>query len=355
MNIETEIDGRVHMLEDTDGPEVGWKDRVHCNRDTVTLRDMSTTQTLGSIASDVFPFESQEIPILPERVRGNLNGTPVIQRYVDEKPDSSVNSDLSILCVHGNPTWSFYYRRVIERFSTTHRVLAVDHLGCGRSDKPPASQFDYCFTNHRDNLINLIDHLDLQRVVLVAHDWGGAIGLSAMLHRRERLAGVALLNTAAFPPPYIPWRISACRFPALGPWAVRQLNAFAGAAITMAVSRKPLDEEARSGLLAPYDTPKNRVAIEHFVRDIPTRPEEPTYQGLRWLEEQLPAIPEIPKALVWGMKDWCFRPECLERLIGHWPEADVNRISDAGHYVLEDAPEEVLGSIDELVGKVDVA
>ena len=148
-----------------------------------------------------------------------------------------------ILCVHGNPTWSFYWRRVIERFSPSHRVVAIDHIGCGRSDKPPRDQFDYSLASHRDNLIALIDHLDLQRITLLAHDWGGAIGLSSMLERQDRLERIILLNTGAFPPPYVPWRIAACRIPLLGTLGVRGLNLFARAAVPMAMSRQRMSDE----------------------------------------------------------------------------------------------------------------
>src|SRR5690606_25725928 len=111
-----------------------------------------------------------------------------------------------ILCVHGNPTWSFYWRSVFDRFASTHRIIAVDHIGCGLSDKPSQRQFAYSLSAHRDNLIRLIDELDLRRVILLAHDWGGAIGLSASIARKQRMAGIMLLNTGGFPPPYLPWR-----------------------------------------------------------------------------------------------------------------------------------------------------
>lgn len=250
-----------------------------------------------------------------------------------------------ILCVHGNPTWSFYWRSVFERFASSHRVIAVDHIGCGLSDKPPQRQFNYSLATHRDNLIRLIDELDLQRVILLAHDWGGAIGLSAAIARRERMAGIMLLNTGAFPPPYLPWRIAACRWPVVGTLGVRGANLFARAAVTMAMSKHRLAPAVAQGLLAPYGNWDERVAIDAFVKDIPMSPDHPTYAVLERLEAELSALAHLPKLLVWGMQDWCFRPECLERFLSHWPDATAVRLADVGHYVIEDDPEATLAAI----------
>ena len=152
---------------------------------------------MTNLASDLFPHPSSEL---------SIDGHTL--RYIDTAAGSDLaSSDVrssdgepTFVCVHGNPTWSFYYRRIIERYGKQQRVIAVDHIGCGRSDKPSADEFPYTMAAHRDNLVRLVDELDLKNVILIAHDWGGAIGLSAMHARRERLAGIGLLNTAAFPP-----------------------------------------------------------------------------------------------------------------------------------------------------------
>lgn len=282
------------------------------------------------------PYSSETIRVGTHRLR-----------YLDEGPhEGSASSHApTILCVHGNPTWSFYYRRVVERFSPSHRVVAVDHLGCGRSDKPNENQFAYTMAAHRDNLIHVIDSLQLKNIVLLAHDWGGAIGLSAVHQRLDRLSGLALLNTAAFPPPYMPKRIAACRWPIVGTPAVRGLNLFAKAAVTMAMSRTSLSATVAQGLLAPYDNWDHRVAIDRFVRDIPLHRSHPTYPTLAELEANLKDFEHLPIQLIWGMKDWCFRPECLRRFEDVWPNARVNELATTGHYVLEDSPEETLDTL----------
>ena len=285
-------------------------------------------------SDELFPFQSK-----PFEIDG------LMMAYIDEGPTDGE----TILCVHGNPTWSFYFRSVVERFRQTHRVIAVDHLGCGRSDKPSQSHAAYTLQAHRDRLIRLVESLDLDRVTLLAHDWGGAIGLATLLKNRERFDRIILLNTGAFLPTYIPKRIAACRIPFLGTFAVRGLNGFAKAAITMAVSRNTLSTPVANGLLAPYDRWANRVAIDAFVKDIPMKPSHPSRGLLLEIEESLPQLSEIPSQLIWGMKDWCFRPECLRYFQRVWPNAQTLEIADAGHYVIEDAPDEVLGSIDSFL------
>ncbi len=291
---------------------------------------------MNNIAQDLLPYKSGELSI----------GSHTL-RYLDEG-----SGDSTLLCVHGNPTWSFYWRSIVERFRSSHRVVAIDHLGCGRSDKPPRGlnvgrgEFPYRLADHRDNLVRLIDKLDLRRITLIAHDWGGAIGLASMVERIDRLERIVLLNTAAFPPPYVPWRIAVCRFPILGSFAIRGLNAFAGSAVTMAMSRNRLSAEAKRGLLAPYHSWENRVANDAFVRDIPMSESHPTMATLKQLERDLLNFVEFPQLLIWGMRDWCFREECLRRFEKVWPNAKTVEIADAGHYVIEDAPVEVLAAIE---------
>lgn len=267
------------------------------------------------------------------------------QHYVDEGPR---DGGPTVVCVHGNPTWAFYYRRLIHALSPAYRCLAIDHLGCGLSERP--KNFDYRLRSHVDNLVAWIDALELRDIVLVVHDWGGAIGLSAALERIDRLRGLCVLNTAAFPPPFIPWRIAACRTPLLGSWAIRYANAFARAALWMAVEKPDsLSPSARAGLLFPYGSPADRRGIDGFVRDIPLHREHPTYAPLERLESRLSELSSLEIALVWGMKDWCFRPECLDRLLQAWPDAHVQRLEQVGHYVMEEAPEAVIDAVSGII------
>ncbi len=292
----------------------------------------------------LYPFASNYLELEPSVRMHYVDQAPAGRRSSNHAPDT----EPCILAVHGNPTWSFYYRSIVEDFSKTHRVLAVDHIGCGLSDKP--QEYDYCLSKHTENLVRWIDALDLHRIVMVVHDWGGAIGLGAALQRLDRIAGIVVLNTAAFPPPYVPLRIAACRLPILGSFAMRYLNAFALAATRMAIDRLPrLEPGVQAGLLAPYDSPANRIGIDTFVRDIPLSRSHRTYRVLAELEQSLPKLEHLPIHLVWGMKDWCFRPECLRKFQALWPQAAVHELADVGHYVMEEAPEQVQATLNRVL------
>ena len=259
-----------------------------------------------------------------------------------------------LLLVHGNPTWSFYWRNLIARWRERFRVVVPDHIGCGLSDKP--ADYAYTLTQHSDNVQRLVERLDLRRITLVVHDWGGPIGLRAALAMPERIARLVILNTGAFPPSYVPWRIRFCRTPLIGPLAVRGLNLFARSALWMAgAKRDRLTPAVCAGLLAPYDSWAHRVAIQRFVDDIPTSPSHRTWQPLVDLEQGLPQLADRPVQLIWGMQDWCFRPECLRRFQAIFPAAEVHALDDASHYVVEDAHERIGPLVEQFIERNPVA
>jgi len=255
--------------------------------------------------------------------------------------DEGLREAAPLLAVHGNPTWSFYYRRLASEFRGERRVVLPDHVGCGLSDKP--QHYNYTLQQRIDDLSALIEQLDLRDITLVVHDWGGAIGLGTAIRLNERFSRLVLLNTGAFPPPYVPLRIRACRTPLLGNLAMRGLNAFARAAVYMAVGKeKRLAPAVRAGLLAPYDSWQNRVAIARFVEDIPFTRRHETWSTLEKIEQGLPSLAELPVTIIWGMQDWCFTPVCLQRFRQVFPNAAVHEIGSAGHYVMEDAADKIL-------------
>ena len=263
--------------------------------------------------------------------------------YVDEGQGKPV------LMVHGNPTWSFYYRDLVKALRPNHRAIAVDHVGCGLSDKP--GDYRYELSQHVANLVSLIEELDLKDATLVAHDWGGAIGLGAVQSCSERFKRIVLLNTGAFPPPFIPFRIRVCRWPIIGKLALQGFNGFARAAITMATEQAGgLQSDVAAGMIAPYNNWSNRIATYQFVKDIPLSRSHPTWSVLDDIEKRLTDLSDKEIHLCWGMKDWCFRPECLDRFIEHWPNANVVRFKDAGHYVMEDETEAITQLLTEWLG-----
>jgi pimeloyl-ACP methyl ester carboxylesterase len=290
---------------------------------------------------DLFPFPSRQIAIADGEQRFRLN-------YVDEGGEH--RAAMPLLCVHGNPTWSFYWRNIIGAFRGERRIVAVDHLGCGRSEKP--QDFDYCLERHIDNLCKLIDVLDLREITLLVHDWGGAIGLGAAVRCPERFSRLAIFNTGAFPPPFVPLRILACRTPILGRIAVRGFNVFARAALSMATAKpQRMTPAVRAGLLAPYDSWGYRVGIWRFIRDIPLSKRHRTWKTLESIEAALPSLADRPIKLIWGMRDWCFNDVCLRKFQAIFPNAQTHAFDDAGHYVVEDAHERIVPLMRELLGQ----
>lgn len=281
----------------------------------------------------LYPFASHYL---------DLNGR--VYHYVNEQPADVPTEDHStLLFVHGNPTWSFYWRRVILACRERYRCVAPDHLGCGLSDLQP---HPLRLADHIDNLVRLIETLDLRRVTLVAQDWGGAIGLGAALRNRKRFDRLVLTNTGAFKPWFLPWRIRVCRWPVVGRLAVQGANAFCRAALRMTLSRtRRLTPQVEAAYLAPYSNWSSRAAVYQFVRNIPLSAAHPTWQTLAEIEAGLPQLAELPSLLLWGMRDWCFTPACLEKFRHYWPAAEVARLEDVGHWVLEDAPEDAQAAI----------
>ena len=249
--------------------------------------------------------------------------------YLDEG-----QGDEAVLMVHGNPTWSFYYRKLVLGLRGHMRCIVPDHLGCGLSDKP--QRFNYTLGEHIRNLRALVGSLGLRRVHLVVHDWGGPIGLGAMLPQPEKLGRVTILNTAAFADARIPWRIRACRTPLLGELLVRGFNGFARPATRMAVTR-PLPPAVKAGFIFPYDSWANRIATHRFVMDIPTSAGSPSGRALAEIEQALPALRTKDVQILWGGRDFCFNRHFFERWRQILPEARTDYFESAGHYVLEDA------------------
>ena len=260
--------------------------------------------------------------------------------YLDE------GSGPPLVMVHGNPSWSYLYRNLIAGLRDRYRCIAPDHLGCGFSDKP--QDYPYRLANHVDNLDRLLESLAIERCILVVHDWGGAIGMGWAVRHPERVAGVVVLNTAAFRSDRLPLRIAVCRWPLLGPLLVRGLNGFARAATFMAVSR-PMRAEIARGFLTPYDSWANRIAILRFVQDIPMNEGHPSWSTLLSIENSLHRLQHCPVLLCWGGRDFCFNDSFYQQWRLRFPLAEAHYFAAANHYVLEDALPEIRPLIDAFI------
>jgi len=287
-----------------------------------------------------YPFDSHFLTL----------GDGLRYHYVDE-PSGAADRPV-LLMVHGNPTWSYFWRSLIAKFSDRYRCIAVDHLGCGLSDKPKESEYPFTLERRIADLVRLLEHLDLKRITLVAHDWGGAIGMGAAVRLPDRFEQFVFMNTAAFRSTDCPMRIRLCRMPIFGRLAIQGLNLFSLGTLWMAAAnRKNLTPAVRSALLAPYDSWDHRLAVYRFVQDIPLSLRHPSYETLQKIEESLPLFRERRVCLIWGMLDWCFSPEYLKRFLQFFPEAEVHRLERAHHLVVEDAPEEVAAALETFLSE----
>jgi len=251
-----------------------------------------------------------------------------------------------VVMVHGNPTWSFLYRRLVEALSPSYRTIVPDHIGCGLSDKPDDSRYLYTLESRADDLERLLDHLDVrENVTLVLHDWGGMIGSTYAARHPERIARLVVLNTAAFHMPAdkkFPRTLSLFRDSPLGSFVARGLNGFARGTAMIGCKKKRMHKSLRDAYAAPYDSWANRIATHRFVQDIPLRPGDRAYDLVTWVQERLPLLASVPTFLGWGMKDFVFDETFLRVWERRFPDAEVHRFEEAGHYVLEDEAEALI-------------
>ena len=271
------------------------------------------------------PLNLYQYPFHPKRI--TIEGGYQIS-CVDE------GQGRTLVFLHGNPSWSYLYRNLISSFSRSYRCIAPDHIGCGLSDKP--QDYPYRLANHINNLEQVLDELEVQKCVLVMHDWGGAIGMGWAGRHPERVEGLVVMNTAAFRSSMIPLRIAVCRWPLIGPIMVRGFNAFAGAAIRMAVVKK-MAREVAEGFLYPYDSWDNRVAVLRFVEDIPLSEDHPSWEELVRIENNLEFLREKPMLVCGGGTDFCFHDAFYNEWQSRFPNGEYHYFDGAGHYLLEDA------------------
>jgi olefin beta-lactone synthetase len=243
----------------------------------------------------------------------------------------------TLLCVHGNPTWSYLWRRFLAGAPPGWRVVAIDHLGMGWSERLTGIRR---LAERIDDLDALTRALDLEGpVVPMAHDWGGPIALGWALRHRDRLAGLVLTNTAvhhdaAAAPPAL---IRLARSRSLRDLVCVRTPVFVRTAALL--SRPPLPAAVRAGLAQPYADRRSRVAVGDFVADIPLEPDHPSRATLDDIAEGLTALREVPALLIWGAQDPVFTERYLADLNSRLPQADVQRYASAGHLVTEDVPE----------------
>ena len=286
--------------------------------------------------ASLYPFKSNYLTI---------NGLKY--HYLDEGRGEPM------LMVHGNPTWSFFFRSLVKAFGHHHRVIVPDHIGCGLSQKPAADQYGFRLKDRISDLSVLMDHLHLDRpLTLILHDWGGMIGLAWALDHPDCVSRIIIMNTAGFFPPgskSIPLRLRLIRSgSSMMHLAVLRFNLFARAALYMA-PRKRLTPEAKAGLIAPYNTPRNRLASLKFVLDIPLSPQEPSGDIVQRVDKNLHRICDCPTLILWGAHDFVFDRDYYLEWRRRLPHAQAHWYEDAGHYLLEDIPDRIISQIKQFL------
>ncbi|NBV20856.1 MAG: alpha/beta fold hydrolase [Proteobacteria bacterium] len=268
-----------------------------------------------------------------------LDRDGVAMHYLDE------GSGEAVVMLHGNPTWSFYYRRLVLGLRAQCRIIVPDHIGCGFSDKPDDAHYEFTLERRVQDLDALIKHLNLPpKITLVLHDWGGMIGMTWAARNPHRIARLVLLNTAAFHLPKtkkLPPSLWVCRNTPLDALLVRKTGLFVRLVTRWGVRTRVLSPSERDAYLTPHAAKASRLAQLRFVQDIPLTPDHPTYALISDVQAKLGQFRATPTLICWGDQDWVFDQHFLAEWQRILPTAEVHRFPDAGHLVLEDKPDEI--------------
>ena len=274
--------------------------------------------------------------------------------YVDEGP----RDGRPVVLVHGNPTWGYLWRHFIPPLAGAgFRVIVPDHLGFGRSDKPDDPSV-YRIPRHAARLEQLLESLDLREATIMPQDWGGPIGLAWAARHPERIRSLAILNTLAHRPPRkvrLPMPLQLLRVPGVGEVLVKGAHAFVRVILFRGglVHPERLGPNERAAYLAPHPNWPSRTGILVFPREIPAGPTGIVSDFLESVHDGLMALRQKPVFIAWGMKDIAFVPAFLDELwLTDFPRAQVLRLSGAGHYVQEDAHEEIVPALLEFLARV---
>ena len=291
-------------------------------------------------------YSFPDYPFTPQRFEARPG---IALSYLDEGPcDGEV-----IVMLHGNPSWSYYWRHLVSGLSDTYRCIVPDHVGMGLSDKPddaPAAspRYDYTLQSRIDDLDALLKHLGIDGpVTLAVHDWGGMVGFGWALRDPARVRRLVITNTASFPLPNakrFPARLAMGRDSRLGGWAIRRFNLFARGAASFGTVRT-LSPDVKRAYSGVYDGWANAISTLRFMQDIPLGEGDRVWPLLQAAAKQLPMYADRPAFIAWGLRDFVFDRHFLAEFRDALPNADVHAYADASHYVLEDKHEELVPMI----------
>lgn len=304
--------------------------RIHDQVDKMSNR-------LG-MTEPLFHFSMRDVQIPSGRVRCVLEGPE------DGEP---------ILMLHGNPTWSFFFRSLIEALRTTHRVIVPDHIGMGYSGRPTLNEYSFTLEQRINDLDQLLKLIEPSRpMTIIMHDWGGMIGTGWVINNLHRVSRLIYFNTAAFhlpPKKRLTCRIRIFRVPIIGRILAMNLNLFAKGAVQKCVV-KPMPRKVRDMYLAPYSYAVNCEGIYQFIKDIPLSKTHQTYRLISSIQDALKYLQNIPCLVCWGEQDFVFDQDFLDEWKRRLPSAVYVQFPEAGHYLLEDQPREVVKEVKQFMG-----
>lgn len=281
-----------------------------------------------------YPFQPKRFEVRPG----------IAMSYVDEGPlDGEV-----VVMLHGNPSWSYYWRNLVSGLCDRYRCIVPDHVGMGLSDNPDDARYDYTLQSRVDDVARLLRHLGVDGpVTLAVHDWGGMIGFGWALSHAAQVKRLVITNTAAFPLPAakkMPWQISLGRDWKLGAFVIRAFNAFSAGASWIGVEKR-MPADVRRAYVAPYDSWKNRISTVRFMQDIPLSPADKAWPLVEESGKRLHEYADRPAFIGWGLKDFVFDKHFLAGFRAALPQAEVMAFHDAGHYVMEDKADVLVPAI----------
>lgn len=274
------------------------------------------------VPADLYPFASHF---------EDINGSRV--HYLDE------GAGPPLILLHGNPTWSFLYRDVIAGLRDQYRCVAVDYPGFGLSRAAPG--YGYTPAEHAQVIEDLIVRLDLRGATLMVQDWGGPIGLAVATRQPDRFSAFVIGNTWAWPKSDLGTQLfSRLLGGPVGGWLILQRNFFVERIIPVGVRRKKLPEAVMNAYRGPFPTPDSRRPVHVFPREILA-----SKAFLTEIESKLAGLGDRPALIVWGTSDFAFRAPERERWEQVFPQHQTVLLEGAGHYIQEDAAQDIVASI----------
>jgi haloalkane dehalogenase len=290
----------------------------------------------------------------------------IAMSFLDEGPrDGEV-----VVMLHGNPSWSFYWRHLVTGLRDKYRCIVPDHVGMGLSDRPddapsaspraahgrasvaggwmPRATYDYTLQSRIDDLDALLTQLGIGGpVTLAVHDWGGMIGFGWALRDPSRVKRLVITNTASFPLPQskrFPKRLAMGRDSRLGGWLIRRFNLFARGAAWLG-TRRALPKPVRDAYAGVYQGWDRAIGTLRFMQDIPLHQGDRAMPLVQAAAAALPGYADRPAFIGWGLKDFVFDRHFLAGFRAALPKAEVHAFADANHYVLEDKHEVLVPAI----------